>query len=251
MAHVQAKTEFTAVEVSRRSSVPDTVQHLVESIIDSAVQPGEKLPSERRLVEMLGVTRSTLRESLKTLALLGFVDIRQGDGTYLRSTASYFLPEVVSWGLLLDTVEARQLIEARRFLEINLVELATERCQSEDLEYLRILLEKMKQAVGPREFAEHDSEFHLVIARSADNLVLSSTLRSTKTLLQAWIERVVEHSESRDWVIAQHQRILSAIEARDRLAATEAMRAHMEEVTQRLQATLEVDSGRRSVGIGN
>lgn len=238
MGHIPTDVEFQPIETSRRGSVADVVQHLIENIASAGVDPGKKLPSERQLVEMLGVTRSTLRESLKTLALLGVIDIRQGDGTYLSETPSSFLPKIVSWGLLLDTAEARQLIEARQFLEIDLIELAATRITAEECQYCWQLLDRMRQASSPEEFAHYDSEFHLTIARSARNISLSSTLEHTKALLQAWVERVVIHSPGNDWVIEQHTQILEALEEQNKNTAVKAMERHMAEVTGRLLATL-------------
>lgn len=239
MAHVKTTVEFDPVHPSHRNSVADTVQHLVQNILTRRIEPGGKLPSERRLVEMLGVTRSTLREALKTLALLGVVQIHQGDGTYVSTEHSSMLTKVVSWGMLLNTIEARQLIEARLYLETNLVELAATRSTEDERLKLDGLLKQMKEAKNAQEFAEFDSEFHLEIARSAKNLVLSSTLQNTKSLLQVWVERVVDGSTSRNWIIEQHTQILEAIEHQDTVAAREAMRSHLQEVTNRLLSSLE------------
>ncbi|MDW0113123.1 FadR/GntR family transcriptional regulator [Sporosarcina saromensis] len=239
MAHVKAAVQFEPVNPSLRNSVPDTVQHLVQSIFTSKIEPGGKLPSERQLVEMLGVTRSTLRESLKTLALIGVVQIRQGDGTYVSTETSSMLSEVVSWGMLLNTTEARQLIEARFYLETSLAELAATRINEHECAGLFELLKKMEDVdCTDQEFAEYDSEFHLDIARAAKNPVLSSTLQNTKSLLQAWVERVVENSTSRDWVIEQHRQILRALENQDATAAKEAMEVHLQTVTNRLLSSL-------------
>lgn len=240
MAHVKATVKFDPVDPSLRNSVADTVQHLVQSILSNSIEPGEKLPSERQLVEMLGVTRSTLRESLKTLALIGVVQIRQGDGTYVSTETSSMLSEVVSWGMLLNTTEARQLIEARFYLETSLAELAAIRSTKDERSRLGELLKKMEDAdCNAQEFAEYDSEFHLEISRSAKNPVLSSTLQNTKSLLQAWVERVVENSTGRSWVIEQHNEILKAIESQDATAARQAMGIHLQTVTKRLLSSLD------------
>lgn len=240
MAHVKAAVQFEPVNPSLRNSVADTVQHLVQSIFNSNIEPGGKLPSERQLVEMLGVTRSTVRESLKTLALIGVVQIRQGDGTYVSTETSSMLSEVVSWGMLLNTTEARQLIEARFYLETSLAELAATRSTENERARLAELLKKMEDVdCNDQEFADYDSEFHLEIARAAKNPVLSSTLQNTKTLLQAWIERVVENSTSRNWVIEQHSQILQAIDRQDASAAKEAMKVHLQTVTNRLLSSLD------------
>ena len=74
---------------------------LLDYLLAGNVRPGTRLPSERRLAEELGVGRSVVREALKSLGLLGLVEVRQGDGTYLRRIESDLLPRVIEWGLLL------------------------------------------------------------------------------------------------------------------------------------------------------
>lgn len=244
MAYEELKKKSNDVSIINRNSVPNTVQYLVQNIIGRDIKPGGKLPSERQLVKMLGVTRSTLREALKTLELLGVVQIRPGDGTYVSNekSSSPMFPKVISWGMLLNTTEARQLIEARLYLETSLAELAAIRSTEYERAKLRELLKQMNEENNnDQEFADFDSEFHLEIARSAKNPVLSSTLQNTKSLLQAWVERVVENSPNRNWVIEQHTQILEAIENRDADAAREAMKTHLQEVTNRLLSSLKDD----------
>ena len=76
------------------------------------------MPSERKLAEALGVGRSIVRQALKSLTVLGLLDVRQGDGTYLRRTDSPFLPVAIEWGLLLGVKRATDLVEARHYLEV-------------------------------------------------------------------------------------------------------------------------------------
>ncbi|WP_229142457.1 FadR/GntR family transcriptional regulator [Bacillus sp. REN16] len=164
----------------------------------------------------------------------------------MSTETSSMFPKVVSWGMLLNTTEARQLIEARLYLETSLVELAAIRSTESERANLVELLKQMEKASDAQEFADFDSEFHLEIARSAKNLVLSSTLENTKSLLQAWVERVVENSTNRNWVNEQHTQILEAIENQDPVAAKEAMKAHLQEVTNRLLSSLhDAESGEK------
>ena len=89
--------------------------------------PGDRLPSERELSRTFGVGRSAVRDALKPLTLLGIIDVRQGDGTYLRATESELLPKAVEWGLLLGQPGALDLVEARRHIEVALATLAAQR----------------------------------------------------------------------------------------------------------------------------
>src|SRR5262245_1397881 len=88
----------------------ELTRQLVNYLSSGDLQPGQKLPGERALSEALGVGRAALREALKSLILLGLLEQRQGDGTYLTRSPSDLLPKVIEWGLLLGTHEIRDLI---------------------------------------------------------------------------------------------------------------------------------------------
>ena len=103
------KREPLATQVARR---------LVEVILSGQIEPGTRMPSERKLAETFGVGRSAMREALKALSLIGLVEVRQGDGTYLRRADSALLPEVIEWGLLLGEPRTMDLVEARQEIEI-------------------------------------------------------------------------------------------------------------------------------------
>ena len=141
--------------------------------------PGDRLPSERELSRTFGVGRSAVRDALKPLTLLGIIDVRQGDGTYLRATQSELLPKAVEWGLLLGQPGALDLVEARRHIEVALATLAAQRRDEQDLKDLRKLLLRMEQAEDDDDFIEADMEFHLRIADLARNSVLAGILMNT------------------------------------------------------------------------
>jgi GntR family transcriptional repressor for pyruvate dehydrogenase complex len=86
---------------SRETLTMEVARRLLDYFLSGEVEPGERIPSERRLAESLGVGRSLVREALKSLHLLGLLEVRQGDGTYLKRTDSELLPQVIEWGLLL------------------------------------------------------------------------------------------------------------------------------------------------------
>jgi DNA-binding FadR family transcriptional regulator len=145
-----AMDEFATLkplESSRReTTTTEIARKLLVYFLAGRFAPGHRLPSERSLAQTLGVGRSVVREALKSLTLLGIVEVRQGDGTFLRSTESDLLPHAIEWGLLLGTRRTRDLIEVRRYLESILVALAAERRDETDLTALRAELDRMYAA---------------------------------------------------------------------------------------------------------
>jgi GntR family transcriptional repressor for pyruvate dehydrogenase complex len=227
------RPQAITMEISRR---------LLEYLLAGNVEPGEKLPSERRLAEILGVGRSVVREAIKPLALLGLVEVRQGDGTYLKSMESDLLPQVIGWGLLLGTKRTLDLVEARRHIEVILSRLAAERRDAEDLDGLSAALRGMHEAEDPDEYVAADIAFHLAVAKAAKNDTLYEVISSVRSLLQVWIAKVGV-SVGLSVAAAEHDPIFEAIMHGDTEAAAQTMDAHMAWAVEHLVETLEEERG--------
>jgi GntR family transcriptional repressor for pyruvate dehydrogenase complex len=234
---VQRNPEPISSEVTRR---------LLDYLISGQVKPGERLPSERQLAETLGVGRSHVRQAVKSLTVLGLVDARQGDGTYLKRTDSPLLPLAIEWGLLLGAKRSQDLVEARAELEILLAGLAAERRDEASLAELRECVEIMQRTKDNDEFVRADVAFHLAIARSTGNQSLYQIMKSIRSLMQVWIQRVAYAPGTRPATWAEHAAVFQAIEVRDAAAARQAMIGHMEGAAGRLQSTLEEQEKRRT-----
>jgi GntR family transcriptional repressor for pyruvate dehydrogenase complex len=229
-----ARRETVSTEIARR---------ILTYLLAGNVEPGQRIPSERKLAEALGVGRSVVREALKSLTLLGLVDVRQGDGTYLRSTESDLLPQSIEWGLMLGQKRTADLVEARRHLEEILAGLAADRRSEEDLEYLRVHLAEMRASFDdPDRFVAADIAFHMRVTEAARNETLGGVITGIRSLLQVWISRVMHSQDSYEPSLDEHIAVLAAIEAKDAVAARAAMRAHMDGAFQRLEATLGHDA---------
>ena len=97
---------------SRETLTMEVARRLLDYFLSGEVEPGMRIPSERRLAESLGVGRSLVREALKSLHVLGLLEVRQGDGTYLKRTDSELLPQVIEWACC--SASGRPLTWSRR-----------------------------------------------------------------------------------------------------------------------------------------
>lgn len=227
------------VDFAHRETISTEIAHrLLAYILAGNVRPGEKIPSERNLAEVLGVGRSIVREALKSLTLLGLVEVRQGDGTYLRGLESSLLPQSIEWGLLLGQKRTRDIIEARRHIEVILAGLAAERRDDADLSELSRLVGEMRDAKEASSFVAADIAFHLRVAHAARNESLSQIMTSIRSLLRVWVTRVMEAAESFQPSLAEHVAVYDAIRVGDPATARLAMEAHMDDAVGRLEATL-------------
>jgi GntR family transcriptional repressor for pyruvate dehydrogenase complex len=223
----------------RREPISNEVaQVLLTYLVRGDYKPGQRLPSERALAETLGVGRSVIREALKSLTLLGLIQVRPGDGTYLQDRGSDFLPASFEWGLLLGDRQIEGVIEARRELEVVLAGLAAERRTDTHVDELRHLLAGMKSAVDRTAFVEADVAFHLKIAEAARNPILQQMLSSTQSLLRAWVLRVVESQGDTEPSYREHTPVFAAIKEKDPEAAKAAIRTHLQKAGHRLTSAL-------------
>jgi len=231
----------------RREILPaEIARRLVELFATDSFEPGQRMPSERQLAEAFGVGRSAMREALKSLTLMGLLDVRQGDGTYLRGADSEVLSRAFEWGLLLGEQRIFDLIEARRHIEIVVARLAAQRRNADTVERLRAALERMRLARGNiAKFVEADIALHLEIAETSGNTAFRAILGSIRALLRAWITRVVTAGGDESYALDEHVPIVNAIERGDADAAARAMADHLEAAAQRLQSALASDRAAR------
>jgi GntR family transcriptional regulator, transcriptional repressor for pyruvate dehydrogenase complex len=239
---------FSPVDLGRREPTSlEVARRLLDFFLSGEITPGDRMPSERQLAADLGVGRSAVREAITALALLGLVEVRQGDGTYLRRIDTGLPIDSIEWGMLLGQRRTHDLIEARRHLEIVVAGLAATRRDEVAMQELRRLVAEMEAATGdPARFVAADVAFHLCLARATGNDVLSRMLTSIGQLLGDWIARVMRRPESYPPTLAEHRAVMEAIATGNAEAAQAAMAAHMDGAEARLTVSMG-ESGTGSV----
>jgi GntR family transcriptional repressor for pyruvate dehydrogenase complex len=242
-ATVATVSSLTRVELAPREPVSaEIVRRLLDYLLLSGeVEPGQRIPSERQLVETLGVGRPVVRDAIKALGFLGFLETRQGAGTYFRGTEPGIFSRILEWGVAIGEQRTIDLIHARGHLEVLVAGLAAKHRTEDDVRALHQLLEAMRSASieEPQRFAEADVEFHLRIAQASGNSVLASMLERIRVLVFAWIGHNIAASKTTSVAYAEHPPILEAIERQDVDEARAAMERHMRGATKRLLSRLD------------
>src|SRR5688572_393202 len=105
---------------------------MIDLISRGALKPGDRIPSEKQLCERFGVGRTSVREALRSLAVMGILTSHAGDGTYVSEDSSRYLEKALQWGLLLDRKMVHDLVETRLMLECQTAYLAASKAQPED-----------------------------------------------------------------------------------------------------------------------
>lgn len=228
------------LQLDRRESVStELTRKLVDHLVaDERLKPGDRLPSERQLADALGIGRSAVRDALKSLSLLGLVEVRQGSGSYVKEPDSELLPRIIEWGMLLGERNIMDLVEARTHIETSVAYLAAVRRTSEDLEVIKKHLDAMTAAISTSEFAEADVAFHISLAAAAGNSVFLDIITSVQSLLRVWIARVIDEAGSTEATNRQHLAVFEAISLGDAEGARIFMQRHMDHAAEALAASL-------------
>jgi len=220
--------------VSRTSLSDEIVQQITELISHEVLKPGDRLPSERELCKKFGVGRTSLREALRSLAVMGILDGRVGEGTFVSPSNSKYLAKSLQWGLLLDRKKVQDLIETRLMLESQTTYLAAQRANNSNLREIEHAIQQMAKHLGqPEKYLEFDLQFHLAIAQAAQNSILFNLLSMTRGYLHEWIkESLAQPRNSRlgrraKLSVREHKKILEALRKGHPEAARQAMTEHI------------------------
>jgi GntR family transcriptional repressor for pyruvate dehydrogenase complex len=208
------------------------VQQIEESITSGELKEGDQLPAERELAQQFGVSRTAVREAVKTLREKGLVEAYPGRGTFITNGTARSIQQTLDRMIRSGQAEGTaHLTEVREILEPEIAALAAQRVDEEMLSAMREAIAVMDAARKDSEaFIEGDLDFHLALAEAAANPLILSLIDSIVGLLREQRTRTyfVEGGPERGQY--HHRRILEAIEHRDAVGAREAMRAHLLQV---------------------
>ncbi len=227
--------KVTLSPAPRRKLTETVAEQLLGAI--RTLPAGTKVPSERELTKELGVGRSTVREALNGLAMLGIVEIRHGQGVFVTGEASP-AAEPSSMTAALQRGVTHEFIEARLIVEVEVARLAAERRTSEDLARLEAAIKKQKARLGSDldSLIDVAASFNVLLAEAAHNEVLRAMLESFVTLMVERAPQIYGLDGFAEWDLQEHQEILAAVRDQDAERARELMRNHIEELSKYYEA---------------
>lgn len=237
--------------VSRSTLPQEIANRLLLQIKKQELRPGDKLPAERQLAQMMVVSRPVVREALRALALMGVVDIRQGDGTYITSLEPRQLIAHLDFVFSKDSVALVQLLEARRVVEAGNVRLAALRITESQVAELQDLVLSLADCIDdPDRFSELDIALHNTVCAAANNFLLLQFMNVVSTLGRVSRERTGGLREVREAALRDHRRLLEALRAHDPDAAERAMLNHLDHVEEGLRSAIGSDDAEPSAAAG-
>ena len=216
----------TALRPLERSRLYEDVgERLAEFVAESGMVPGDQFPTERDLAHRLHVSRTSVRQSFVVLQALGFVDVRHGEGMFLRRTRGF-------GDSLTKLLERRRrlpdVLEAREALEVKLAELAGAHRSDRDLRAMKAALARMGEEIKAGGLGtEGDAAFHHAIALAARNEILLHLIDAMAEVIQESRVESLSEPGRPPLSLEAHGRILAAIESRNTQLAAEEMRLHL------------------------
>lgn len=217
------------------------VEQITRMLREGTLRPGDRLPPERQLAEEFGVSRAAVREALSALRHMGLVDVRLGEGTFVKNEPEERLIPPIALLLAMEQDHAigLELLELREALESQSAYLAAERAEPEDLSAIEATLVEMEHDLqAGRLGTEADLQFHDAIARAAGNALLVRTMRSLGDTMQEGLglyrERLLRIPHMGELLLEEHRAIFAAIRDRNPGLAHERMRDHIRHVRKML-----------------
>jgi len=220
--------------VEKKRAYEDIVQQVLVLIEEGKLKRGDHLPSERELTETFKVSRTTVREAIRTLESMKLLQSRQGNGTYVLVSSEEALIQPLAAALFNKKDDIRDIFYIRKIIEPHVAELAAENATPQEIEEMERILRKQEECIGHREnIIETNSDFHNLIVKATKNRVMERLIVVLIDLLKKSREKSLmedENNERAKRSLEGHQRVLSAIKNGDCDAARKSMLQHLEDI---------------------
>lgn len=224
------------------SGYAEVVAYLRREISLGRLRAGDRLPSERRLSEHLGVARETLRQALRLLEGSGLIVVQRGSrgGSFVQNAP--IEPQEALRRIIMHRTEILDVIECRSLVETGAARLAASRRTDQSLAELEAAQAELEQSETLHESRDSDTAFHLAIARACDNREILQTIENLRVKMFHMVD-ILDYEFIRDSSHAAHEHILSAIREGDADRAAKQMEIHLQTTREELDHILRTHSG--------
>jgi GntR family transcriptional regulator, transcriptional repressor for pyruvate dehydrogenase complex len=219
----------TMSEVKGKDATQLVVSHVRGLLDRGELRPGDRLPAERELARQLGISRPSLRAGLRSLSVMGVVQIRPGAGSFIAGGPPAFGSDALRIQASLHGFTRDQMFQARLVLEVAVAGMAAEHATSDDL------IAVSDEATGmfasledPQSFLRHDIEYHRAVAAACGNPILSALVNMVSEQFREQRQRTIGRAHDLKEAADEHRAIYLAIRAHDADRARRAMRDHLE-----------------------
>ncbi|MCO5388117.1 FadR/GntR family transcriptional regulator [Desulfosporosinus sp.] len=224
--------QFEKITKPQRTS-QEVLKQINNLIIEEKLRPGDRLMGEREMAGELGVSRTTLREALRTMEFLGWVEIKPGGGTFIRNAQLNDVISPLALALSVEPTRIEELWETRITLEVECAGLAALRASEEDLQIISHALRDMKSSLEDLDaYAKADMRFHFLITQASQNSMMTRLLQTFVVHILELIKKAGPLRFSHDigglYTIQEHISIYDAIVSHNAELSKILMRKHLE-----------------------
>ncbi len=229
--------------IRKRTASQKVLEQILKKIEDGELKPGGRLPAQRELAQLLGVGRSSIREAVNALAVMGYIDVLQGKGSFIQEEPPAAEPSDSHLASALKAGGVLDLMEARELLECKSAALAAERADLKGVQRLQKALEQVEASGEDYEdFLRADLNFHITLAEIAGNVVICE-------MMKLLVEKVTEHHSRfkstllspgyRRNSIASAKQVVSSVTKGDGKKAAVWMRVHLDAIKPQLRGVID------------
>lgn len=236
----RAKPLKSKIRRVTKTSISDEIVDQIMALIASGdLKPGQRLPSERVLCQDFGAGRSSLREALRCLCIIGVLRARVGEGTSVAPDGEKFFGKIVQWRIITEKHDIENLMEVRMLLECATAANVARQGDEEHLVQLEELLASMAAAIDDKKrFAALDLKFHISLAAASENFLIYDLVSAIRGQLEKALVPMLTAPHGHEDTLKEHTAIVDAIRQRDLLAASERMKSHLAAALKRYHYTL-------------
>jgi len=221
--------------INKKSTLETIIQQIKNQIKKGILKPGEKLPSERKLSDLLGVSRASVREAIQALAFSGYLEVIQGKGTYILEIATKY-DEIVNFFSEFSNYSLDYLMEARIMLEGEFARLAALNANQEEIDLVERIFNEITSSKDLNSFVVKDLEFHLTIAKATHNPIMNGLMKIIGEMLYKETRKIIEISgDTRKNTIETTRNLVQAIKQRNAEKAKELMSEHIRNIRASLE----------------
>ncbi len=212
------------------------IEQIKGMIVSGKLIKGDRLPPERELVEQLQASRTSIREAIRALQIIGLVECRQGGGNFIKESFENSLFEPLSIMFVLQNSKPREILELRKIVEVETAALAAEKIKEQELKEIYEIIEKMRESDHEEIDAKLDKELHYKIAHASRNFLVVNILSAISSLVDSFIkdarELILIQKENKEVLLEHHESLYKALLVHDSNKAAKVMRKHLDFVTE-------------------
>jgi GntR family transcriptional repressor for pyruvate dehydrogenase complex len=215
--------------LKRKTLTSQVIDYVLGLIKSGEIKPGERLPTENDLTQSLGVSRTCVREAIKSLESLGLVSVRQRIGAIVLQPSPTNLLNAEQFSVAIQSQQTDDLIEFRKIMEVGLASLAAEKADVPDLERMKVALDRYKAEMATNGVdCNTDMSFHTALAQASKNPIAVLVWQMLSTRLAETLSRTSTLPHVYEDTLRDHERIYRAIKSGNSRKARKAMRVHLE-----------------------